>query len=261
MSELLTEILDGANPFRTPDAQEPTVRHLLDVGAERMSRDLSGQDEVRAEVSTVIGRVYLRLGLYDKAQPLLEQSLELGRQTVGPEHVSIAQTLNDLGVLHRERGNVAAAQPLLEESLAMRRHLLGSVDKDVAVTLVELARVLRDRGLDAKAEPLAARGAGDPPPGVRRGAPRDRHQPERAGAAAVRARRISTARSRCSGKTSRPTSRCSAPIIPAWLSRWATWRWCSTPRVTRRGRKNSIARIWRSCASPSENRIRPTRRR
>jgi tetratricopeptide (TPR) repeat protein len=155
VSELLTEILDGANPFRTPDAQEPTVRHLLDVGAERMSRDLSGQDEVRAEVSTVIGRVYLRLGLYEKAQPLLEQSLELGRQTVGPEHVSIAQTLNDLGVLHRERGNVAAAQPLLEESLAMRRHLLGSVDKDVAVTLVELARVLRDRGLDAKAEPLA----------------------------------------------------------------------------------------------------------
>jgi serine/threonine-protein kinase len=155
VSELLTEILDGANPFRTPDAQEPTVRHLLDVGAERMSRDLSGQDEVRAEVSTVIGRVYLRLGLYEKAQPLLEQSLELGRQTVGPEHVGIAQTLNDLGVLHRERGNVAAAQPLLEESLAMRRHLLGSVDKDVAVTLVELARVLRDRGLEARAEPLA----------------------------------------------------------------------------------------------------------
>jgi serine/threonine protein kinase/Flp pilus assembly protein TadD len=154
VSELLTEILDGADPFRTPDAQEPTVRRLLDAGAERMARDLADQPEIRAEVSTLIGRVYQRLGLYDKALPLLQQSLALGRQSVGPEHVSIAQTLNDLGVLHREHGDTASAQPLLEESLAMRRHLLGSVDRDVAVTLVELSRVLRDRGLDAKAEPL-----------------------------------------------------------------------------------------------------------
>jgi tetratricopeptide (TPR) repeat protein len=109
---------------------------------------------VQAEVATVIGRVYQRLGLYDKARPFLEQALALARTSVGPEHLSIAQSLNDLGVLNRERGNLAAAQPLLEESLAMRRRLLGSLDKDVAVTLVELARVFRDRGLDAAVEPL-----------------------------------------------------------------------------------------------------------
>lgn len=154
VSELLTDLLNGADPFRTGDAQEPTVRHLLDVGAERISKGIDGQPEVQAEVATVIGRVYQRLGLYDKARPFLEQALALARASVGPEHASIAQSLNDLGVLHRERGNLAAAQPLLEESLAMRRRLLGSVDKDVAVTLVELARVLRDRGLDAAAEPL-----------------------------------------------------------------------------------------------------------
>jgi len=84
VSELLTQILDGADPFRTPDAQEPTVRRLLDVGAERVARDLADQPEIRAEVSTLIGRVYQRLGLYDKALPLLQGSLALGRQTVGP---------------------------------------------------------------------------------------------------------------------------------------------------------------------------------
>jgi serine/threonine protein kinase len=154
VSELLTELLNGADPYRTGDAHEPTVRHLLDVGAERLSKGLQGQPEVQAELATVIGRIYQRLGLYDKATPFLEQALALARTSVGPEHVSIAQSLNDLGVLYRERGNLAAAQPLLEESLAMRRRLLGSLDKDVAVTLVELARVLRDRGLDATAEPL-----------------------------------------------------------------------------------------------------------
>jgi len=154
VSELLTDLLNGADPYRTGDAHEPTVRHLLDVGAARISKGVDGQPEVQAEVATVIGRIYQRLGLYDKARPFLEQALALGRRSVGPDHVSIAQSLNDLGVLNRERGNLAAAQPLLEESLAMRRRLLGSVDKDVAVTLVELARVLRDRGLDATAEPL-----------------------------------------------------------------------------------------------------------
>ena len=154
VSELLTDLLNGADPYRTGDAHEPTVRHLLDVGAERISKGLDGQPEVQAEVATVIGRVYQRLGLYDKARPFLEQALALARASVGPEHLSIAQSLNDLGVLNRERGNLAAAQPLLEESLAMRRRLLGSLDKDVAVTLVELGRLLRDRGLDAAAEPL-----------------------------------------------------------------------------------------------------------
>jgi serine/threonine protein kinase/Tfp pilus assembly protein PilF len=154
VSEFLTEILDGADPYRTPDSQEPTIRHLLDVGAQRISRDLQGTPDVQAEVSTVVGRIYQRLGLYDKARPFLEQAVTLGRRSMGPEHVSIAQALNELGVLDREQGDLAAAQPLLEESLKMRRHLLGPNDKDVAVTAVELARVLRDRGHDDQAEPL-----------------------------------------------------------------------------------------------------------
>jgi len=154
VSELLLGLLTLADPYRTPDGKEPTVRSLLDIGAERITRDPKVQPEVKAQVFTVIGRVYQRLGLFEKALPLLHDALALGRQSLGPEHVSIAQSLNDLGVLHREHGDLAAAQPLLEESLAMRRRLLGNEDKDVAVTLIELTRVLRDRGLDAQAEPL-----------------------------------------------------------------------------------------------------------
>ncbi len=153
-SELLMGLLTLADPYRTPEGREPTVRSLLDIGAARITNDPKVQPEVKAELFTVIGRVYQRLGLYDKAMPLLHDALILGRRSLGPEHVSIAQSLNDLGVLHRESGDLDGARPLLEESLAMRRHLLGNEHKDVAVTLVELARVLSDRGLDAQAESL-----------------------------------------------------------------------------------------------------------
>src|SRR5262249_2947201 len=40
VSELLTGLLTGADPYRTPDAKEPTVRNLLDAGAEHVARDL-----------------------------------------------------------------------------------------------------------------------------------------------------------------------------------------------------------------------------
>jgi serine/threonine-protein kinase len=155
LAELLTTLIDGANPYRTPDAKEPTVQNLLEVGTARIATELQDQPDVQAEMFTVIGRTYERMGLLSKALPLLEQALALGRRTLGPDHARLAQSLNDLGVLQRQLGNVAAAEPLLRESLAMRRRLFGDVNKDVAVTLVELSRVLRDRGRGADAEPLA----------------------------------------------------------------------------------------------------------
>jgi eukaryotic-like serine/threonine-protein kinase len=152
VSELLTGLLTGADPYRTPDAKEPSVQNLLDLGAERIARELGDQPELQAEMFTVIGRTYERMGLYRKALPLLEQALAIGRRTFGAQHVRVAQSLNDLGVLQRELGNAAAAEPLLVESLAMRRRLLGNEDKDVAVTLVELSRALNDLGRGSESE-------------------------------------------------------------------------------------------------------------
>jgi tetratricopeptide (TPR) repeat protein len=154
VSELLTGLLTAADPYRTPDAKEVTVRNMLDLGAERIDRELADQPELRAEMLTVMGRVYQRLGAYDKAQPMLERALPLGREAFGKSHPRVAQTLNDLGVLHRERGDSAGARPLLEEALAMRRLVLGAKDPAVAVTLVELARVNKDLGFMDAAEPL-----------------------------------------------------------------------------------------------------------
>ena len=152
VSELLTRLLTGADPYRTPDAKEPTVQNLLDIGAERVSRELGDEPEVQAEMLTVIGRTYQRMGLYAKALPLLERSVAIGRQALAPSHVILASGLNELGVIHRELGHYAEAEPLLRESLAMRRSLLGNVHKDVAVTLVELGRVLDDIGRSDEAE-------------------------------------------------------------------------------------------------------------
>ncbi len=154
VSDLLTELLTGADPFASREVKEPTLRGILDAGAERFHKELAGQPELKVEMLTLMGRVYHRLDQDEKARGLLEEALATGRRALGPESVRVAQTLNELGVLLRERGDLAASEKVLTECLAMRRRLLGNEHKDVAVTLVELATVYENQGLDEKAEPL-----------------------------------------------------------------------------------------------------------
>ena len=152
VSELLTSLLTGADPYGTRQ-REPTVREVLDAGAARVQKDLADQPEVQAEMLTVIGRTYYRLGLADKARPLLEQGLELSRRA-GREDARIAQSLNDLGVVVRESGDFKHARSLLHEAATMRRKVLGPEHQDLAITLVELGRTYSQVGESAQAEPL-----------------------------------------------------------------------------------------------------------
>lgn len=152
ISEVLTSVFASADPYRNPDGTESTDRGLLDLGAARVSTELGDQPDVQAELLTLIGRTFQRMGQYDKALPLQQQALDIARRTFGPDDARVGQSLNDLGVLQRAMGNYADSEALLIESLALRRKLFGNDNKDVAVTLVELARVLRDRGRVAEAE-------------------------------------------------------------------------------------------------------------
>ena len=144
VSEVLSGLLTAADPYAV--SREPTVRGLLDAAAERLPKELAGQPEVQAEMLGVMGRVYQRMDLFDKAKPLLEEALALSRRVHGPEHERVAQGLHDLGVLRRQTGNLTAAGPLLEDALAMRRRLLGAEHKDVADTLEALADLYGTRG-------------------------------------------------------------------------------------------------------------------
>ena len=154
VSELLMGLLTRADPYAPRTTAEPTARHLLDAGAAQVQAELAGQPELQAEMLTLIGRTYRRLGVYDRAQPLLEQALAVGHQAFGAEHVRVAQTLHDLGTVLADRGDYPAAGRSLEQALAMRRTLLGPGHADVAVTLAELGRVYQDEGRNDRAEPL-----------------------------------------------------------------------------------------------------------
>ncbi|MFL6197012.1 MAG: tetratricopeptide repeat protein [Thermoanaerobaculia bacterium] len=150
VSGFLTELLSQADPYVTGH-KEPTVRSLLDAGALKVRKNLADQPEVQREMLALLGRIYLRRGTYDKALPMLEQAVALGRRTVGPGR-ELAESLSDLGVARRQGSDLAAARAALESALAMRRKTLGDADPDVAISHSELGRVLSDLGLLDEAE-------------------------------------------------------------------------------------------------------------
>jgi len=155
VSEALSGLLMGADPIAnraTPDGL--TARGLLDAAAEKVQNELVDLPEAQAEIYTIIGRMYRRLGMYEKAQDLLERALTSGRAAFGPEHASVAQTLNDLGALAAEKGDYKAATAILESALSMRRTIYGPEHRNVADTLAELGRIYQDQGFNARAETL-----------------------------------------------------------------------------------------------------------
>ena len=76
------------------------------------------------------------------------------------EHPDVANSLNNLALLHKGKGQYAKAEPLYGRALAIREKTLGSEHPDVATSLNNLAGLHQAKGEYAEAEPLYQR-AGD----------------------------------------------------------------------------------------------------
>jgi tetratricopeptide (TPR) repeat protein len=134
--------------FKVSDPSESrgntiTAREILDKGSERIAQELQDQPAIQARLMDTIGEVYDTLGLYERAAPLLENSLAIRRRTFGNEHVEVANSLHSLGALYFLKGDHAASERYYRETLAMRRKLLGDEHLDVAQALSDLGITLR----------------------------------------------------------------------------------------------------------------------
>ncbi len=139
VTAFLTELFEVSDPF-------VSTRELLDTGAQKLGRDLEGQPEVRAELEGKVGVIYGRIGLYDRASPLLESALETHRRLFGERHPKVAASLDDLGILRQQTGDYDAAERLLRQALGMRRELFSGDHADTAESLNNLGNLLVQKG-------------------------------------------------------------------------------------------------------------------
>ena len=140
----LVGLFEVSNPWEEHDGGETTARALLERGVEKIE-DLTEEPVVQAEMMYVLGEVYLQLGMYEEAQPLLEQSLDLRREVLGPRHEDVASSMNALASLLSNKGQYQEAEASYREALAIRKKLLGDDHLQVAESKNGLADALAER--------------------------------------------------------------------------------------------------------------------
>ena len=153
LAAILQDAVRAFDP-KAPRVNAITAREILDQGADRIRRSLRDQPVVEAEVDQTIGSMYASLSLFDPARTMLESALQIRERELGPDDPSVAETLEALGNVRRQRGDLAIAEQLLQRALAIRRKTLPPGDPLLGATYADLAKLRIKQGRSAEAESL-----------------------------------------------------------------------------------------------------------
>jgi serine/threonine-protein kinase len=153
VADFLQDVFESSDPTEAM-GDTVSVQTVLERGARRIDTELAAQPAVQARLLDVIGEVYLNLGRFDAAQPLLERSLDMRRRIFGERHAEVAHSMDHLALLHEKTGEYEEAERLNRQALSLRRALHGDEHPDVAESLNRLAGLLMHQGRYEAAEPL-----------------------------------------------------------------------------------------------------------
>ena len=153
VSAFLIDLFQQSGP-RESRGRDVTARELLDRGAERVGRDLTGQPAVQGNLLAVVSRVYHSLGIYDEAVRTAEQALAVRRALHGDLHDDVAESYRDLGEARLNQADFPGTIRAYGEGLRIERALHEADHPHVSLAIEGFAFVLmRAQKLD-EAQPL-----------------------------------------------------------------------------------------------------------
>ena len=153
VSQFLVGLFEVSDPSETR-GNEITAREILDKGTERIGQELRDQPRLRARMLGTMGWVYITLGLYDQARPLLEEAIEINRSVLGEDHPDTLFTMNDLATLHYRESRLDLAESMHSDTLSRRRRVLGDDHPRTLASMNNLAAVYWDLRRHDEAEKL-----------------------------------------------------------------------------------------------------------
>ncbi len=145
--------------FRISDPSEArgnsiTAREMLDKGAAHIDQDLATQPRIQATLMDTVGTVYMGLGLYAKARPLLDRAVATKRKLQGEDPLDLSLTLTDLGWLATLQADFATAEREYREALDIQATQSGNprVPEARATTLFDFGVLAQSEGRYADAQ-------------------------------------------------------------------------------------------------------------
>ena len=154
VTRFLESMLQSVGPAVALGQDTTMLRGILDRTAETVGTEMTNQPAVEAELRNVISRIYLELGIYDRAESMQRAALAINRVLFGSLSNETAASLNDLGLVFIREGKLADAKSAHEEALSIRRRLPVADPAALAASLGNLADVFRQQGRAGEAEAL-----------------------------------------------------------------------------------------------------------
>ncbi len=152
VSRFLVDLFRVADPTEAR-GESVTAREVLDRGADRLQRGLEDEPETRAALLDTVGQVFLNLGLYDRAEPLLTEALAL-RRAAAAGGDDLVRSLGHLAAAQHSRGEYEGAQASLDEALRLLQAASGAPSAQLAAVQHSLAVLAQSRGEYEPAESL-----------------------------------------------------------------------------------------------------------
>lgn len=140
VSGFLNGLFQASDPFLNNGTQL-TARQLLDTGADRLTRELGSEPEVRAELLETVGQAYKHMGVLDQAERMFREKVRAIDQAYGPGSVQAIRILRQLGDTERMRKRPVEAERDLRQALALAERLPPGKDYELAQTLNNLSLV------------------------------------------------------------------------------------------------------------------------
>ncbi|RKZ18036.1 hypothetical protein DRQ53_01880 [bacterium] len=146
----LTEMLASIRPEEL--GKDVTVRAALDQASVSLDSDLQGRELVRARLLTTIGRTYMVLGEYGKAESKLDEAVAIRSRRLGGNSSEALASRYHRAAVYLEQGRLNEAADELEDVLQRRRRVLGNRHHSTLGTLASLGGIYVRRGEDDRAE-------------------------------------------------------------------------------------------------------------
>ncbi len=147
LTSLYEEAADDHAGGRQTDAVkllEESVREVRDVASLPNERD-------RAALLASMGQVYVRLGRFEEAEDMLQESMDVRVRLYPAGHVELAESKYRLAFLRRAQGRLPEAEALVRDALRTWSTAWGDT-VDLARTQHLLGQILVSRGANAEAE-------------------------------------------------------------------------------------------------------------
>jgi serine/threonine protein kinase/tetratricopeptide (TPR) repeat protein len=131
-----------------------TAREVLDKGANEIGQGLEKQPLTKARMMDTIGTVFMKLGLYPQAEPLIRAALEIREKRLPASDLQVAESLLSLAALRQKQGRFQEAKTLYERGLGIRTRALKPGDPLIAEAQLGLGEIHFELTERADAEAL-----------------------------------------------------------------------------------------------------------